>query len=63
MFSGVMTRPSPRAKRRSGVIEGEKKFRSLPFAFFPQGKGFLHRVLFGVQSSALNGAAGERLLI
>jgi hypothetical protein len=47
----------------SGVIEGEKKLRSLPFAFFPQGKRFLHHVLFGVQSSAFNGTLGERFLI
>ena len=34
------------SKRSPGVIEREKKFRSLTLAFFPQGKRLLHRVLF-----------------
>jgi hypothetical protein len=53
----------PACKGSSSIIEREKKFRSLAFAFFPQSKGFLHRVFFGVQPSALNSAAYERLLI
>jgi hypothetical protein len=51
------------SKGSPGVIEREKKFRSLALAFFPQGKRLLHGVLFRVQPSAFNGAAGESLLV
>jgi hypothetical protein len=50
-------------KRSLGVIERKKKFRPLALAFFPQGKSFPHGILFRVQSSALNRAAGESLLV
>jgi len=47
----------------SGIFERYKKFRSLAFPFFPEGKRFLHRVLFGVEPSAFNGSAGKRFLV
>jgi hypothetical protein len=50
-------------KRGLGVIERKKKFRALPLAFFPQGKRFLHGILFWLQPSAFNRAAGESFLI
>ncbi|MGA2073939.1 MAG: hypothetical protein ABSH52_10585, partial [Terriglobia bacterium] len=50
-------------KRSLGVVEGQKKFRPLPLAFFPQSKRLLHGVLFRVQPSAFNRAAGEGFLI
>ncbi len=63
MESCVITRPSPRVREATGVIERQEKFCPLPLAFFPQSKGFLHGVLFRVQPSAFNCAAGESLLI
>ena len=47
-------------KGSAGVIERQEKFRPLPLAFFPQGKGLLHGVLFRVQASAFNRATGEK---
>jgi hypothetical protein len=51
------------SKRSPGVIEREKKFRPLTLAFFPQGKRLLHGVLFCVQPSAFNSAAGKSFLV
>jgi hypothetical protein len=48
---------------RAGVIEREEKFGALPLAFLPQSKRLLHGVLFRVEPSAFNRAAGEGLLI
>jgi hypothetical protein len=50
-------------KRSLGVIERKKKFHPLPLAFFPQDKRLLHGILFRVEPSAFNRAAGESLLI
>ena len=50
-------------KRSPGVIERQEKFRSLPLAFFPQGKRLLHCILFRVQPSAFNRAPSKSLLI
>ena len=36
--------PFPAGQGGSGIIERQQKFRSLPFPFFPQGKGLLYRV-------------------
>lgn len=53
----------PARKGGSGIIERQEEFRALALAFLPQCKGFLHRSLFVVQPAALNGSAGECLLI
>ena len=50
-------------KRSLGFVERQKKFGPLPLAFFPQGKSLLHGVLFRVQTSAFDRAAGKSLLI
>src|SRR5208283_340604 len=46
-----------------GIVEGEKKLCPPPLAFFPQSESLLDRVLFGVQASVFNRAAGESPLI
>jgi hypothetical protein len=46
-----------------GIVERHKKLRALPFTVFPQGKGLLNGVLFGVKPSAFNRTLGESLLI
>jgi hypothetical protein len=50
-------------KGSAGIVERQKKFGALPLAFLPQGKRLLHGVLFRVQPSAFNGAAGKSLLV
>ncbi|HTS47069.1 MAG TPA: hypothetical protein VMH05_03950 [Bryobacteraceae bacterium] len=47
----------------AGIVKGQKKFRPLPLAFFPQRKRFLYGVFFRVQPAAFNCAAGKGLLI
>jgi len=46
-----------------GRIGCDKNFRSGALAFFPQGKGFLHRIFFAVEPSALNCLSDECLLV
>src|SRR5208337_5158045 len=45
------------------LIECNENFRAGALAFFPQGKGFLHRVFFAVKPSALNCLTDKRLLV
>ena len=47
----------------AGIVKGQKKFRPLPLAFFPQSKRMLHGVFFRTQPSTFNCAADESLLI
>jgi hypothetical protein len=47
----------------AGLVERQEKFGALPLAFLPQGKRLLYGVLFRVEPSALNRAAGEGLLV
>ena len=50
-------------KRSLRVVERKKKFRPLPLAFLPQGKCFLHGILFRVQPSAFYRAVGKSFLL
>jgi hypothetical protein len=45
------------------LIDGNENFHAGALAFFPQGKGFLHRIFLAVKPSALNSLADKRLLV
>jgi hypothetical protein len=51
------------SKGSLGIVDRQEKFRTLPFAVLPQGKGLPHGVFLGAQPSTFNGTAGESLLI
>jgi hypothetical protein len=49
-------------KRSFRFIDRGKRFRACALTLFPQGKGFLHRVFFAQQPSALDSLADKRSL-
>jgi hypothetical protein len=53
----------PAPKGSSGVIERQEELGASALAFLPQRKSFLHRIFFVVQTTSLNGTAGECPLI
>jgi DNA-binding XRE family transcriptional regulator len=46
-----------------GFIDGNENFRAGALTFFPQGKGFVHRIFFAVKPSALNSLTDKGLLV
>ena len=50
-------------KGGAGLIDCNENFRAGALTFFPQGKGFLHRIFFAVKPSALNSLTDKGLLV
>ena len=55
--------PITTSKRGFGLIDSGKNFRPLALAFFPERKGFPHRIFFAVKLPACNGLTDKRLLV
>ena len=49
--------------RGTSIVKRQKKFLALTFAFFPKGKSLAYGLLFRVEPSVFNRAAGESLLV
>ena len=55
--------PIATGERGLSLVDGGENLRAGTLAFFPQSKGFLHRIFFAPQSTALNSLADKRLLV
>jgi hypothetical protein len=53
----------PSGKGSFGFIDCNENFRTGALTFFPQGKGFPHRIFFAVKPSALNSLPDKGLLV
>jgi hypothetical protein len=58
---GLLRDDAPLAMGKGSVrlIDCGKNFRADTFAFFPQGKSFLHRIFFALQPATLNSVADD----